>query len=94
MLDKWDLTAVIRGQKYRGERNSIEEAFAAADNLVTDKAGESLKILRREEKWHSAPPTIAQLNLLRKFYRGKAIPNDLTKGKASQLIGSFLAGKA
>jgi ATP-dependent helicase IRC3 len=94
MLDKWDLTAVIRGQKYRGERNSIEEAFAAADNLVNEKAVESLKILRREEKWHSAPPTIAQLNLLRKFYRGRAIPDSLTKGSASKLIGSFLAGKA
>jgi hypothetical protein len=94
MLDKWDLTAIINGQKYRGERASIEEAFKAADNLIYDKAAESLKILRREEKWHSGPPTIAQLNLLRKFYRGRAIPDTLTKGSASALIGSFLAGKA
>jgi superfamily II DNA or RNA helicase len=94
MLDKWEIKGNIRGKKYAGERGSIEDAFAAADDLVTKECAEALKILRREETWHSDPATPGQLKLLAKFYRGKAIPNDLDKGRASKLISSFLAGKA
>lgn len=94
LLEKWEISAIIHNQRYKGERDTMEEAFRAADNLVTDKAAESLKILRREETWHKDPATVAQLNLLRKFYKGKALPDDLSKGRASKLISSFMAGKA
>lgn len=94
LLAQWEISGIIHGNKYRGIRNTIEEAFKAADDLVHDKAAESLKLLRREEKWHSQPATPAQLNLLRKFMKGKPFPPDLDKGQASRLISSFLAGKA
>jgi ATP-dependent helicase IRC3 len=94
LLDKWEISAKIHNQKYKGERDSIEQAFSAADNLVNQYAVESLKLLKREATWHNDSATVAQLNLLRKFYKGKPLPDDLTKGKASQLISAFLAGKA
>jgi superfamily II DNA or RNA helicase len=94
LLDKWELSGRIRGKKYRGERDTVEAAFKAADDLIHNVAPEVLKVLRREETWHGDPATPSQLKLLTKFYKGKPIPPDLTKGKASRLIGSFMAGKA
>jgi ATP-dependent helicase IRC3 len=93
ILEKWDILGLINGQGYKGERTTIEEAFQTADRLVMDKASNHLRILKREgEKWHEDGATEAQLKLLRKFYKGRAIPADLTKGAASKLIGSFFAG--
>ena len=94
LLDKWEISAIIHGHKYKGIRDSVEQAFEVADNLIYEKAAESLKILKREATWHKDPPSVGQLNLLRKFFKGKPLPDDLTKGKASMLISSFLAGKA
>lgn len=94
LLDKWEISGIIHSQKYKGERESIEQAFQAADDLIVKQAAESLRILKREATWHNDMATPGQLTLLRKFYKGKPLPLDLTKGKASQLIGSFLAGKA
>lgn len=34
----WEVTAYIAGQKYRGERAELSEAFTVADNLVITKA--------------------------------------------------------
>lgn len=93
LLDKWEIVGNIKGKKLRGERATIEEAFAAADDVVYTYCPDALKILKREETWHNAPATPGQLMLLRKFFKGKAIPLDLTKGKASKLISSYLAGK-
>lgn len=94
LLDKWEITANIKGKRGHGVRETIEEAFVAADEIIYSQAGDSLKILRRHEKWHSEAATVKQLMILRKFYRGKALPDSLTKGQASQLISSFLAKKA
>lgn len=94
LLDKWEIKGNIKGKRYIGERETMEAAFAAADELVNRECAESLKILRREETWHSRPASAGQLKLLAKFYKGKAIPLDLDSGRASKLISSFLAGKA
>lgn len=94
LLDKWEVKGIINNQKYSGTRDTIEEIFQAADSLVMNKASDQIRILKRKEAWHDKPVTPDQLKLLAKFYKGKAIPNDLTRGKASALIGSFLAGKA
>lgn len=94
LLDKWEITGTIHGKRYKGERESIEQAFNAGDDLLRNQAGDLIKLLKREAKWHDDPPTPAQLNLLRKFYKGKPLPDDLSKGQASKLISSFLAGKA
>lgn len=94
LLDNWDITGIIRGTKYRGERSTVEEAFTAADGVINKACPEALKVLRREETWHKQPATPAQLKLLAKLFKGKAIPPDLDKGKASRLISSYMAGKS
>ena len=94
LLDRWEVFGTIKGKKYRGDRESLDEIFSAADGLVQKACPEALKILNREEKWHGDPATEGQLKTLKKFYKGKAIPPDLTKGAASRIIGSYLAGKA
>jgi ATP-dependent helicase IRC3 len=94
MLDKFEISGIIRGQRYRGERDTIEAAFTAADTVIQNTCQDALKVLRREESWHGQQATSAQLKLLTKFFKGKPLPLDLTKGKASRLISSYYAGKA
>lgn len=94
MLDKWEITGYIKGKKYRGERNTIEDAFGAADKLVQDFVPEALTLVKREATWHGLPPTEGQLNLISKFFRGAPVPKNLTRGQASALIGSKLAQRA
>ncbi len=74
MLDKWDIFGVIHGQKYRGVRDTFEEALKAADDLVASKAQNALKILGQHEEWHEHPATLPQKKLLRKLYRGRQFP--------------------
>jgi ATP-dependent helicase IRC3 len=93
LLDKWTISGKIRGKSYKGERDTMDSAFGAADNLVRTVAPEALTIVKRKAKWHDDPPTPDQLKLLGKLYKGKQIPNDLTKGEVSKLIGAALAGK-
>jgi hypothetical protein len=94
MLDKYEIRGHIKGKRYRGERDTIETAFGAADKLVQDLVPEALKIVKREATWHGLPPTEGQLKLIAKLLRGRALPKDLTRGQASALIGSRLAKKA
>lgn len=99
LLDRWELFGKIRNKRYRGERDTVEEAFKAADTLIQNVASDSLKVLRREETWHNDPASEKQIKLLSKFYKDKKgkplpLPPDLSRGKASRLISSYLAGKA
>lgn len=94
LLDKWSLFGTIKEQTYQGERDTIEQAFLAADNLVNKVCPDALKILRREEKWHKNPASGPQLKLIAKLYKGKAIPPDLSSGQASKLISARIAGKS
>lgn len=94
LLDKYDISAIIQGQHYKGNRDTVEQAFSAADDLIRDKAADSLRILKREMPWHKDFASDKQLNYLRKIYKGKQLPDDLTKGQASALIDRFRAGKA
>ena len=98
LLDKWEISGIIKGRKYRGERDTIEEAFMAADDTIFKAIPEALKILRREAEWHKDLATEGQLQLIRKLYKkdikhGMIIPPDLTKGAASRKISQRLAGK-
>jgi ATP-dependent helicase IRC3 len=99
LLDKWEIHGTIRGKKYRGERDTIEAAFMAADETIFKVCPEALKILRKKEVWHDDPATPDQLQCLRKFYKKElaagtmVIPPNLTKGQASRKIGQKLAGK-
>lgn len=93
LLTKWEVRATIKGKKYKGERNTMAEAFAAADDLIKKTSPEALKLVNRTAHWHDDPPTTGQLQLIAKLFKGKQIPSNLTKGAASKLIGSALAGK-
>jgi superfamily II DNA or RNA helicase len=94
MLDKWEVYGTLKGKKYRGSRESIDEIFIAADGLIQKVSPEALKVLPREAVWHGDPPTEPQIKLLKKLFKGRPLPLDLDKGKASRLISSFMAGKA
>lgn len=100
MLDKWEMKGAVKGQKYRAERDTIGSIFSVADGLIQDKAADSLKILRKDEPWHSDPMTAPQKNLLtrlsNKFAKRRGVPPQplpigLDKGKASALISSLKA---
>ena len=98
LLDKWEIAGIIKGRKYRGERDTIEEAFMAADDTIFKAIPEALKILRREAEWHKDLATEGQLQLIRKLYKkdikhGMIIPPDLTKGAVSRKISQRLAEK-
>jgi superfamily II DNA or RNA helicase len=94
LLDKFVMTAMLNGQKYAGERDSLSDAFAAADSLVIAKRPDAVRVIKREQAWHEDPATDAQLKTIKKFYKGRQIPPGLSKGKASRLISACLAGKS
>jgi len=100
LLDKWELSAIVKGQKYRAERETIHDIFSVADGLIQDKAGDMLKILKQDEPWHSDPATPSQLWLAKKLAKELAtkrglpvqpFPEGLDKGKVSKLISSLKA---
>jgi superfamily II DNA or RNA helicase len=93
ILDKFECRGSIRGKRYKGTRTTIEEAFAAADGLVKTMAPEALKLVNRDEPWHKLPPTPAQLKAVKRMFKGKQIPPNLTRGWCSKLIGSKKAQK-
>jgi ATP-dependent helicase IRC3 len=93
LLDKYELCASIKGKRYKGERDSMDAAFSAADDLVRKISPESLTLVVRDAYWRDEPATPKQMKTVRKFYKGKQIPNDLSKGKADSLIKAAIAKK-
>ena len=93
LLDKWEIRGIVKGKKYKGERESMAEAFSAADNLIREKIPECLTIVKREAEWHKLPPTEKQMKRIKKIYKGKQIPADLSRGAAHKIIGLYFAGK-
>ena len=55
----------------RVKRDSLEEAFQAADGLILQKRPESVRVVKREQAWHADPPTDSQMKTIKKFYKGK-----------------------
>lgn len=94
LFDRYEIRATIKGKKYKGERETIEDAFTAADGIIRSTSSEALKVLSREATWHKDPATEGQLKMLKKLYPGRAFPPDIDKGKASRLISSMIAGRA
>jgi ATP-dependent helicase IRC3 len=93
LLDKWELKGYLRGKKYKGERATMEEAFAAADNLIKQAAPESLKIVDKSAGWRQNPASKKQITALKRLYKGKQIPDGLTSGEASEKIAAAKAKK-
>jgi hypothetical protein len=93
LLDKWIVSGKVNGVKYRGERDTVGQIFQVADDLIADKASDALKVLQRKAWWHDAPATDKQIQALKRLAPGKAIPKDLDKGTASQLISAYKANR-
>lgn len=93
LLDEFELSGYIKEKKYKGVRSTLAEALSVADSLVQKVAPDILRVVRKTQGWHNEPATEAQIKTLKKFYKGKQIPVDLNKGRASRLISVYLAGK-
>jgi ATP-dependent helicase IRC3 len=93
LLDKYIMSGTVSGKKYYGERDTLEAAFQAADGLIISKRPDAVRVVKREQAWHEDMATEAQLRTLKKFYKGRQIPEGLSKGKASRLISAAIAGK-
>jgi superfamily II DNA or RNA helicase len=93
LLTKWEIKGKIKNKTYRGERDTIAEAFAAGDKLITETSPEVLKLVDREAAWRKGPPSTGQMEELARLFKNKPLPNNLTKGTASDLIGATKAAK-
>ena len=93
LLDKWQVLGYIKGKKYRGERDTMEAAFSAADELVRKVAPESLTLVNRDALWRDNLATPKQIKRIKQLYKGKQISPTLTKGEADSQIKKALAGK-
>jgi hypothetical protein len=94
LLDKWDVDGVICGRHFHGLRDSVEEAFAAADQQIRERAPASVVLVNRKASWMTKPATKGQMTLLGRLYgKHKAWPEDFTQGQASQWINKRIGGK-
>ncbi len=98
MLGKWQIDGTIKGEKFHGERPTMEAAFTAADNAISQRAEQLLTLINRKASWHDNPlirtgAKAKQWNLLQKLYPGKTWPDDMTMGQASFWIDKRLARK-
>jgi superfamily II DNA or RNA helicase len=94
MLDKWEIEGLIKETAFHGIRDSVEEAFAVADQQIRERSPESMSLLNRKAGWTNKPATKAQRMLLSRLYgKGKQWPEDLTQGQASHFIDKRIGGK-
>jgi hypothetical protein len=93
LLDKWDIDGFINGRAFHGERSSIEEAFAVADQQIRERAPASVILVNRKASWMTKPATKAQLTMLSRLYKGKIWPEGFTQGQASHWIDKRIGGK-
>jgi superfamily II DNA or RNA helicase len=93
LLDKWQISGIIRNRAFQGFRNSIEEAFAVADQQIRERAPESVVLVNRQALWMNKPATKGQLTLLGRLYGKREWPDDLNQGQASHWIDQRIGGK-
>ena len=95
ILDKWEIDGCIKDTMFHGMRNTFEEAIAAADRAVTERAGALMTLLNRKGSWQEKPMVLkgAQHKFLQRLYGDKQWPSDMTQGQASYWIDKKLARK-
>ncbi len=94
VLGKFSVAVTVNGKTRTGDVDSLEKAFQAADRVVEREARHSLTLLYRDRRWHQDAATPEQFKTLRRLYKDRLVPADLSKGEASRLIGQFFANKA
>jgi len=93
LLGKFEISMVLNGKKYSGESDSLESGFKDADATVRQHGANIIRMVSRDERWHNDPASPRQLATLRKLYKDRAVPVNLSKGAASRLIAQFFATK-
>jgi len=94
VIGQWEIAGDIKERQFKGIRNSVEEAFACADQQIRERSPESMCLLNRKAGWTNKPATKPQMILLGRLYgKAKQWPEDLTQGQASQWIDKRIGGK-
>lgn len=91
MLDKWHVSGIIKSREFHGLRDSLEEAFAGADQQIRERSPESVCLVSRKASWNDAPASEPQLKMLARLYKGQNFPDNFTKGQASAWIDKKLS---
>jgi superfamily II DNA or RNA helicase len=95
LLGKWEITGSVKNEfPLHGIRDTIEEAFAAADQVIRERSPESVSRVDRNASWMQKPATKPQWMLLKRLYKGREWPEDFTQGQAAHFISLRLDGKA
>ena len=94
VIGQWEIRGEIKERQFLGLRNSVEEAFACADQQIRERSPESMVLLNRKAGWTNKPATKPQKILLSRLYgKAKPWPEDLTQGQASFFIDQRIGGK-
>jgi len=75
-----------------GIHNSLFDAFKQGDSWISNNKGEYKTMMAQDAKWREDSPTDKQLSLLKKLHI--AVPEKLSKGQASVLIGKALNNRS
>ena len=93
LLDKWDVDGYIGCKGFHGLRDTMEEAFAVADQQIRERAPASVVLVNRKASWMTKPATKNQMTLLSRLYKGQVWPEGFTQGQASVWIDKRIGGK-
>lgn len=86
ILDKWEVQLHQRGrEKTMMIKTDLRSAIWETENFVKDKFRDLLPLVKLHTRWRSAPATEKQINVIRS--KKINVPDGLTKGQASHLIG-------
>lgn len=92
LLDQWEINGYIKERGIHGIRPTLEEAFAAADGAILQRVTiQTLSLLKRKAAWHDKPVKQTQLDLLKRLYPYKQIPETITRGQAAHMIDQRLS---
>ncbi len=86
ILNKYEVTFSQKGvEKVLAVRPDLPHAIHSAEQLVRDQFSDLLPLVSLYSRWRNQPATEKQLNTLRN--KNLDVPNGITKGQASHLIG-------
>ena len=92
LLDKWIINGYLKGREICGERETLEEAFAACDQAIRERVPESVSYVNRKASWTLKPMTKPQAMMLKRLYPHQTFP-EMTAGQASEWIDKKLNKK-
>lgn len=91
LLDAWNvqLKSPKTGVTPLHRLSDLQSAIAFADRFVVSQRPDSKKLVSRGASWRDRRPTDKQVEILGR--KGIAVPPELTRGQASQMISYLLA---